>query len=126
MSSFALLICLGAGIKPIITSSSDKKLDLAKAAGKAGEVETINYRTHPKWEEEALKLTNGRGVSIVVDNVGPTQASQSLTALTRRGVLSLVGFLGGFETDQIPDMFTPTLKKSLVVRYVGYERRLGD
>jgi NADPH:quinone reductase-like Zn-dependent oxidoreductase len=119
-----LLICLGTGIKPIITSSSDKKLDFAKAAGKAGEVETINYRTYPKWEEEALKLTNGRGVDIVVDNVGPTQAAQSLTALARRGVLSLVGFLAGFDADQIPDMFSPTFTKSLVVRYVGYERRL--
>ena len=116
-----MLICLAAGIKPIITSSSDKKLDLAKGAGKAGEVETINYRTFPKWEEEALKLTNGRGVDVVVDNVGPSQAAQSLTALARRGVLSLVGFLGGFNVDQTPDMFSPALRKSLTVRYVRLE-----
>ncbi|KAK6612814.1 alcohol dehydrogenase [Botrytis cinerea] len=107
------------GIKPIITSSSDKKLDIAKAVGEAGEVETINYRTYPKWEEEALKLTNGRGVDIVVDNVGPTQAAQSLTALARRGVLSLVGFLGGFKAEQIPDLFSPTLHKSLVIRGIA-------
>ncbi|KAK6613678.1 hypothetical protein QC760_002698 [Botrytis cinerea] len=119
VSSFALLICLGTGIKPIITSSSDKKLDIAKAVGEAGEVETINYRTYPKWEEEALKLTNGRGVDIVVDNVGPTQAAQSLTALARRGVLSLVGFLGGFKAEQIPDLFSPTLHKSLVIRGIA-------
>ncbi|KAM0153532.1 hypothetical protein ACHAPG_007069 [Botrytis cinerea] len=104
------------GIKPIITSSSDQKLDIAKALGEAGEVETINYRTHPKWEEEALKLTNGRGVDIVVDNVGPAQATQSLTALARRGVLSMVGFLGGLKAEQNPDLFTPALLKSLVVR----------
>ncbi|KAF7958295.1 hypothetical protein EAE96_001846 [Botrytis aclada] len=119
VSSFALLLCLGAGIKPIITSSSDKKLDIAKAAGKVGEVETINYRTYPKWEEETIKLTNGRGVDIVVDNVGPAQAAQSLTALARRGVLSLVGFLGGFTMDQIPDFFTPTLQKSLFIKGIS-------
>ncbi|KAH7419598.1 hypothetical protein BKA64DRAFT_716052 [Cadophora sp. MPI-SDFR-AT-0126] len=119
VSSFALLICLAVGIKPIMTSSSDKKLDLAKSAGNPGEVETINYRAHPKWEEEALKLTNGRGVDVVVDNVGPTQAAQSLAALARRGVLSLVGFLGGFDLDQIPDLFTPTLTKSLTVKGIA-------
>ncbi|KAG4414188.1 hypothetical protein IFR04_012675 [Cadophora malorum] len=119
VSSFALLICLAAGIKPIITSSSDKKLDLAKAAGEPGRVETINYRTFPRWEEEALKLTNGRGVDVVVDNVGPSQAAQSLTALARRGVLSLVGFLGGFNVDQTPDMFSPALQKSLTVRGIS-------
>lgn len=116
---------MGAGIKPIITSSSDEKLDIAKAIGEAGKVETINSRTHPKWEEEALKLTNGRGVDIVVDNVGPTQAAQSLTALARRGVLSMVGFLGGLKAEQNPDLFTPTLQKSLVVRYVKHKSRLS-
>ncbi|THV44934.1 hypothetical protein BGAL_0554g00010 [Botrytis galanthina] len=119
VSSFALLICLGADIKPIITSSSDKKLDIAKAAGKTGEVETINYRTYPKWEEEAIKLTNGRGVDIVVDNVGPTQAAQSLTALARRGVLSMVGFLGGLKADQTPDLFSPTMQKSLLIKGIA-------
>jgi NADPH:quinone reductase-like Zn-dependent oxidoreductase len=116
VSSFALLICLAAGITPIITSSSDKKLELAKDQGKPGEVETINYRTYPKWEEEALRITNGRGVDVVVDNVGPTQVEQSLACLARRGVLSSVGFLGGFKIDKTPDTFTPVLMKSLTVR----------
>ncbi|KAJ5985624.1 hypothetical protein N7522_012820 [Penicillium canescens] len=94
VSMFSLLICLGAGIRPIITSSSDEKLDLAKAIGGSDAVDTINYRDHPQWEEDALRFTNGRGVDVVVDNVGPSSIAQSLSSLARRGIVSLVGFLG--------------------------------
>lgn len=97
---FGLMICLSAGIRPIITSSSDRKLDLAKAAGGPDSVDTINYLTHPKWEEEVHRLTNGRGVDVVINNVGPTAMAQSLTSLARRGTVSLVGFLGGFDGSQ--------------------------
>jgi D-arabinose 1-dehydrogenase-like Zn-dependent alcohol dehydrogenase len=41
VSMFALLICLAAGIRPIITSSSDKKLDIARSLGQPGEISLI-------------------------------------------------------------------------------------
>ncbi|KXG52849.1 Polyketide synthase, enoylreductase [Penicillium griseofulvum] len=88
VSMFGLLICLAAGIRPIITSSSGQKLDLVKAIASPGAVNTINYRDQPKWEEEALRLTNGRGVDVVVDNVGPSSIAQSLASLARRGTVS--------------------------------------
>lgn len=118
VSMFSLLVCLAAGIKPIITSSSDEKLDLARSQGEAGTVETINYRTHPRWEEEVLRLTNGRGVDIVVETVGPTTMVQSLSSLSRRGTVSLVGFLGGFNTEHFPDTIGPVLQKSATIRLV--------
>jgi NADPH:quinone reductase-like Zn-dependent oxidoreductase len=113
---FSLLICLGAGIRPIITSSSDDKLKLALAAGKPGSIDTINYRVHPNWEEEARRLTNGKGVDVVVDNVGPTSVAQSLSSLARRGTVSLVGFLGGLEMENFPDTITPALMKAATIR----------
>ncbi|CAG8134718.1 unnamed protein product [Penicillium nalgiovense] len=119
VSMFGLLICLAAGIRPIITSSSDQKLELAKAAGDPGAVDTINYRDQPKWEEEARRLTNGRGVDVVVDNVGPSTISQSLSSLARRGTVSLVGFLGGFDVDHFPDTVLPTLIKSATIRGIS-------
>ncbi|KFZ02042.1 hypothetical protein V500_00492 [Pseudogymnoascus sp. VKM F-4518 (FW-2643)] len=121
VSMFGLMICLGAGIRPIITSSSDRKLDLAKAAGGPDSVDTINYLTHPKWEEEVHRLTNGRGVDVVINNVGPTAMAQSLTSLARRGTVSLVGFLGGFDGSQFPDTVMPILMKNATIRgiYVG-------
>ncbi|KFY44166.1 hypothetical protein V495_03594 [Pseudogymnoascus sp. VKM F-4514 (FW-929)] len=121
VSLFGLMICLGAGIRPIITSSSDAKLDLAKAAGASDDIATINYMTHPKWEDEVRRLTNGRGVDVVIDTVGPSAIAQSLDSLARRGTVSLVGFLGGFDMDRFPDTVMPVLMKTATIRatYVG-------
>ncbi|KAB2579638.1 Zinc-type alcohol dehydrogenase-like protein, partial [Lasiodiplodia theobromae] len=106
VSTTALLLCLAAGIHPIITSSSDTKLSallhkLALSSSTTATIDsisTINYRTHPAWEAEAKRLTGGRGVDIVLNNAGPTSLAQDVEALApRRGVVSVVGFLGGLE-----------------------------
>ncbi|KAJ0413326.1 alcohol dehydrogenase [Aspergillus carlsbadensis] len=119
VSMFALQICLAAGIRPIITSSSDKKLSTAQALGDPGVVQSINYKTYPNWEEKALELTGGRGVDVVVDNIGPTAIVQNLSALARRGVVSLVGFLGGFQLDEQPEVLGQVLMKSAVIRGIN-------
>ncbi|GAQ10074.1 zinc-type alcohol dehydrogenase-like protein C1773.06c [Aspergillus lentulus] len=126
VSMFALLICLAAGIRPIITSSSDKKLDIARSLGQPGEVDIINYRTHPEWDERALHLTHGRGVDVVVENVGPTTLAQSLRTLARRGTVSQVGFLGGFNTDHFPDTLGPLLAKSAVLRGIAVGSKIDQ
>lgn len=120
MSMFALLICLAAGIQPIITSSSDKKLETARALGNPGAVQTINYTTHPDWDKQALHLTSGRGVDIVVDNVGPTAIAKAFSSLARGGLISLVGFLGGFNVDEQPNVLGPVLLKSARLRFVTF------
>lgn len=61
---FALLIYLAACIRPIITSSSDKKLRDVAALGPDGVIDNINYSTKPDWDEEVLRLTSGKGVEI--------------------------------------------------------------
>ena len=53
VSIFALQYVVAAGAKAIITSSSDEKLKKAKAMGAYA---TVNYKTHPDWEEEVAKL----------------------------------------------------------------------
>ncbi|EPS32647.1 hypothetical protein PDE_07607 [Penicillium oxalicum 114-2] len=116
VSMFALLICLAAGIQPIITSSSDKKLETARALGNPGAVQTINYTTHPDWDKQALHLTSGRGVDVVVDNVGPTAIAKAFSSLARGGLISLVGFLGGFNVDEQPNVLGPVLLKSARLR----------
>ncbi|OBT97021.1 hypothetical protein VE01_04893 [Pseudogymnoascus verrucosus] len=116
VSMFGLMICLNAGIRPIITSSWDRKLDLAKAVGGPDSIETINHRTHPKWEEEVHRPTNGRGADVVINNVGPTAIAQSLASLAQRGTVSLVGFLGGYHMDRFPDTVMPLLVKNSTMR----------
>ncbi|KAK4860886.1 hypothetical protein LT330_004617 [Penicillium expansum] len=126
VSMFGLLICLAAGIRPIITSSSDQKLELVRSVCKPGAIDTINYRDHPQWDEEARRLTNGRGVDVVVENVGVTTVSQSLSSLARRGTVSLVGFLGGFDVDRFPDTILPTLLKSATIRGIAVGSKIDQ
>ncbi|GAB1207997.1 hypothetical protein APSETT445_006734 [Aspergillus pseudonomiae] len=103
VSMFALLICLGAGIHPIITSSSDKKLQTAAALGKEGTVDVINYNTTPDWEKEVLRLTKGQGVDIVLETVGGSSIEKSVKSVATRGLISWIGFLGGLELHKFVD-----------------------
>lgn len=98
---FALLLCLSAGITPIITSSSDAKLaELAKFNPK---ILGINYKMaggSAGVAAEAKRLTNGRGVDFVVNNTGIASLIDDISALCDRGgAVSLVGFLEGFSAD---------------------------
>jgi NADPH:quinone reductase-like Zn-dependent oxidoreductase len=51
VSIFALQFAKTLGARIIITSSSDEKLERAKAIGAH---ETINYKTYPNWQEQVL------------------------------------------------------------------------
>ncbi|MCC5074398.1 zinc-dependent alcohol dehydrogenase family protein [Xanthomonas campestris] len=64
VSIFALQLAHAAGLRTIITSSSDAKLERARALGAQ---HTINYRSNPAWQDEVLRFTGGRGVDLVVE-----------------------------------------------------------
>lgn len=90
VSCFVLQFAAAFGATVIATSSSDAKLEQAKAMGATY---TINYRTHENWGDEVLRLTNGRGVDRIVEVAGASTIEQSLLATKRGGVVALVGFL---------------------------------
>ncbi|KAI4733788.1 alcohol dehydrogenase [Aureobasidium sp. EXF-12298] len=119
VSIFATLLCVAAGMATIITSSSDEKLKKCRDLSQG--VQGINYRTNRDWSEEAKKLTHGKGVDVVVNNVGITSMEQCFNALARYGTISLVGFLGGVDEAKMPDCFTPVLMKAARVQgiFVG-------
>lgn len=52
-------------------------------------------RTEPGWVEELKDLTDGRGVSVVVDPVGGERFTDSLRALDVGGRVAVVGFAAG-------------------------------
>jgi len=58
-----------AGCTVYVVGSNERKLALAQSLG--ADV-LINRQEHPKWHREVLRLTGGRGVDVVVDNVGTT------------------------------------------------------
>ncbi|KAI4258666.1 MAG: hypothetical protein L6R42_004958 [Xanthoria sp. 1 TBL-2021] len=78
------------GATVIVTSSSDEKLGIAR---KLGATHGINYRKTPDWEEEVLRLTNGKGVDHAVEIGGAQSIEQSVRATKQGGLISLVGIL---------------------------------
>ncbi|KAL2255262.1 hypothetical protein VTK26DRAFT_3733 [Humicola hyalothermophila] len=115
---FALLLCLAAGVRPIITSSSDKKLEAVQKL--SPEVRTINYRTVADQTAEVQRLTDGKGVDFVVNNVGPSSVPQDISFLRRRGgMISLVGFLGGIGGDWKADAIMGLLMKNASLKGIG-------
>jgi NADPH:quinone reductase-like Zn-dependent oxidoreductase len=92
VSLFALQIAKLQGASVIVTSSSDEKLEKARQLGADF---GINYRVHPEWDKEVLKLTNGRGADHIIDVGGAATLNQSITALRVGGRISIIGLLSG-------------------------------
>jgi NADPH:quinone reductase-like Zn-dependent oxidoreductase len=89
---FALQFAKMFGATAIVTSSSDAKLERAKALGAD---HTINYKTDTKWGQAVLDWTGGRGVDHVLEIGGPGTLPQSITAARVGGHISLIGILTG-------------------------------
>jgi len=86
----ALLLAKAAGARVIITSSSKEKLAHAR---KLGADLLINYKEHPDWDKEVMRLTNGYGADCVVEVGGAGTLSRSMRSLAQGGKISLIGVL---------------------------------
>jgi NADPH:quinone reductase-like Zn-dependent oxidoreductase len=93
VSLFALQFALAAGAETFLISSSDEKLERAKALGAH---HSLNYRATPEWGAAIVEQSGGRGMDLVVDVVGSATLEQSVVALANGGHISQVGILGGF------------------------------
>jgi NADPH:quinone reductase-like Zn-dependent oxidoreductase len=112
VSIFALQFGLMAGARVIVTSSSDEKLERARALGAW---ETINYVKTPDWARRALELTGGTGVDHVVEIGGLGTMEQSFAAARPGGRVSLIGVLTGFEARVNPH---PAMLKGLCMQAI--------
>jgi len=96
VSIWALQLAKAAGVRTIITSSSDTKLEKARELG--ADV-LINYRKNPEWQEEVLRATDGKGVDLVLEVGGQDTLARSIASAGMGGKLAVIGGLGGgFET----------------------------
>lgn len=103
VSLFALQFARASGARVIVTSSSDTKLERAKALGAFG---GVNYAQVSKWSKAVLDLTEGRGVDHVIDVGGPKTFEESLNACAPGGQINVIGYLGGKEGSVNPlDIF---------------------
>jgi NADPH:quinone reductase-like Zn-dependent oxidoreductase len=115
VSVFALQFAHVAGLRSIVTSSNDPKLERTRQLGAN---ETVNYKQTPDWDEAARKLTGGQGVDHVIEVGGSDTMPRSLKAVRTHGVISVIGALSGADPTISP---VPMLMNSLRVQgiYVG-------
>ncbi|CAO2652700.1 Nn.00g021110.m01.CDS01 [Neocucurbitaria sp. VM-36] len=104
VSCFAIQIAFALGATVIATSSADDKLARVKSLGAT---HLINYTTMPNWDEEVLRLTNGRGVDQVIEVGGARTLMKSINSTRPGGLISLIGILSAAE--DLPKVFIPSV-----------------
>jgi len=111
VSVFALQLAKSFGATVIATSSSDDKLEKLKQLGAD---HLINYKTHPEWGKEVLKLTDNAGVDHVVEVGGAGTFSESVRCTKLAGHIALIGVLSGPSVSEIilPRIFLKQIRLS--------------
>ena len=120
VSIFGLQIAKMVGARVIITSSSDEKLERARALGADA---TINYREQPDWERRVLDLTGGVGADVAIEIGGAGTLGKTIDAVRIGGTIGYIGVLTGGSVDP-----TPVMRKSIRLQgvYVGSRRLFED
>ncbi len=93
VGSIAIQIAKLRGARVITTASSDDKLAKARELGAD---ETINY-TGADWPKEVRRLTDRKGVDVVVEHTGAATWAGSISALKNNGRLVTCGATSGFD-----------------------------
>ena len=94
VNSISIQIAKLAGAKVYVVGSNAEKCRQAEAIG--ADV-TINRQEDEGWSRTLYKLTNRRGVDVVVDNVGAKTLGQSLRACRIGGRILIVGGTSGYD-----------------------------
>lgn len=95
LSTACIQIAALAGARVIATSSSDEKLQKAKALGAT---DLINYRTED-WSKRVWALTNKRGADLIVDAIGHDTLNASVRAVRKGGTITIPGGTSGQTVD---------------------------
>ena len=107
----AVQIAKAAGARVIGTVSNDDKIALVR---KFGADEVINYEKQD-FAAEAIRLTGGRGVDLILDAVGKPTFNKDLQCLAPFGHLVLYGRAGG-----IPDPVSPMTLFGKALKISGF------
>jgi len=119
VSIFALQFAKAMGARVIITSKSNEKLEKAKELGADY---TINYSENSKWHKEVLKLTDGVGADITVENGGARTLEKSMAATKCNGIIAMLGALTGLKSELL---IAPVLMKRLRISGILVDSRVN-
>jgi NADPH:quinone reductase-like Zn-dependent oxidoreductase len=93
VSIFGLQFARAAGLRTIITSSSDEKLERARGLGAD---HLINYRTTPEWSK-AVRAITPEGADLVLEVGGAQTLKESLKSIRIAGHIAIIGVLSGHQ-----------------------------
>jgi NADPH:quinone reductase-like Zn-dependent oxidoreductase len=116
VSMFALKLARAAGLKVILTSSSDKKLEDVRKQFPEPPIQTINYAQKPAWHEEVLRLTDGVGVDLVIEVGGTSTLLKSMKCTRRGGTISQVGYLSKQAFDDAAELLPTIIDRRISLR----------
>jgi NADPH:quinone reductase-like Zn-dependent oxidoreductase len=122
VSILGLQLARAAGLRTIITSSSDEKLGRARELGAH---HTINYRSIPEWHDEVLHLTGNQGANVVLEVGGQGTVNRSVSAAAMGGTIAIIGGVSGFGGEVNPASLLATAKRMVGI-YVGSRSMLED
>ncbi|GAA5959705.1 hypothetical protein JCM3765_007245 [Sporobolomyces pararoseus] len=83
----------------IATAGTDEKVKFVEQHGAKG----INYKTQD-FSEQVLKLTDSKGVDVLIDFIGASYWEKNLKSLARDGRMVLLGLMGGAKTETPLDL----------------------
>ena len=92
LNSFAIQLASHLGATVIAITSTEAKEEKAL---KLGAKMALNYKRKKEWGKEVLRVTEGLGAEIIVDNVGAASMPQSLIAAKPGGAIVTVGNTSG-------------------------------
>jgi len=92
VSVFGLQFAHEAGLRTLITSSSDEKLARAKALGAD---HLVNYKAEPAWSKPVRKATDGRGADFIMEVGGGGTIQESMKAVRIGGHIAIIGVVAG-------------------------------
>jgi NADPH:quinone reductase len=91
----AIQLAKAMGAMVIATAGSDAKCDAIRVLGAD---HAINYKTHD-FEAEVQRLTEGRGVDVVLDMVAGDYVARELNCLAEDGRLVIIAVQGGIKSE---------------------------
>lgn len=121
VSIWALQIAKLMGASVAVTSSSDAKLEQARALGADY---TVNYREQEQWGRPVHDWADG-GVDHVIEVGGPATLAQSIEAVRIGGHIGLIGVLTGV-SGQVPTAALMAKQARLQGLIVGSRRMQRD
>ncbi|TVY87609.1 Zinc-type alcohol dehydrogenase-like protein [Lachnellula willkommii] len=119
VAMFALKLAKAAGLKVILSSSSDEKLKKVCEHFPEPPILTVNYAKNQNWHEDVPRHTNGVGVDIVVEVGGPGTLLKSMKCTRRGGIVSQVGYLDRKKFDDALEILPMLIDRRIILRYVS-------